>query len=169
MSAIRIVAISTEVAEAVRRNAKDPQYGFPVSTCVAPEGLPCRHCLSYIVAGVERAILFTYDPFAGLEKLPLPGPVYIHAEGCARFPETSGLPAHLMTSPRTLNAYAHGRRLVAQEYVDRGNAELTTARLFERSDVAYVHVRSTTAGCFTFRMERALESHGDRDTLRFRP
>lgn len=159
MNGLRIMAISTEVAEAVRKTAKDPQYGFPASTSVASEGLPCRHCLSYIVAGAERAILFTYDSFAGLEKLPLPGPIYIHADGCARFPETSGLPGHLMASPRTLNAYAHGRRLQAQEYVDGSSAELTVARLFERSDVDYVHVRSTTAGCFTFRIERALETH----------
>jgi len=158
VSAIRIVAISTEVAEAVRRTGKDPQYGFPASTSAAPEDLPCRHCLSYIAAGVERAVLFTYDSFAGLEKLPLPGPVYIHADGCARFPEKGGMPGHLMTSPRTLNAYAHGRRLLAQEYVDGASAELTVARLFERPDVDYVHVRSTTAGCFTFRIERALGS-----------
>jgi len=63
--------------------------------------------------------------FAGLEKLPLPGPVYIHADGCARFPEKGAMPGHLMTSPRTLNAYAHGRRLLAQEYVDGASAELT--------------------------------------------
>lgn len=61
-----------------------------------------------------------------------------------------------MTSPRTLNAYARGRRLVAQEYVDFASAEATIERLFARLDVDYVHVRSTTAGCYTFRLERAV-------------
>jgi hypothetical protein len=158
MSSIRVIAISTALAESVRQKTTDPQFGFPVFTGPAGEGLPCRHCLDWIVEGSERATLFTLDPFTGVEKLPLPGPVYIHADGCERYPEDGGVPAGLMASPRTLNAYGRGRRLVAQEYVEAGNAEETIARLFERSDVAYVHVRSTTAGCYTFRLERASDS-----------
>ena len=63
----------------------------------------------------------------------------------------------LMSSPRTLNAYGRGRRLVAQEYVDFANAEATIERLFVRPNVDYVHVRSTTAGCYTFRLERVAD------------
>jgi len=158
MTAIRVVAISTEIVEAVRKTGKDQQYGFPAYTSASPGGMPCRHCLSYIAAATEHATLFTHDPFAGLEKLPLPGPVYIHAAGCQRYPEHRGIPKQLMASPRTLNAYARGRRLLAQEYVQGTSAEATIARLFARPDVAYVHVHSTTAGCFTFRIERALDS-----------
>jgi Protein of unknown function (DUF1203) len=156
MNTIRVAAISTELAEAVRKNAKDPQFGFPVYTAEAGEGLPCRHCLDWIAERKERATLFTLDPFAGVENLPLPGPVYIHADGCARYSDDAGIPRKLMTSPRTLNAYARGRRLVAQEYVDFASAEATIERLFARLDVHYVHVRSTTAGCYTFRLERAV-------------
>ena len=112
----------------------------------------------WIAEGAERATLFTLDPFAGIETLPLPGPIYIHADGCVRYAENAGIPNKLMTSPRTLNAYARGRRLMAQEYVDFANAEGTIARLFARPDVDYVHVRSTTAGCYTFRLERSVTS-----------
>ncbi len=78
---------------------------------------PAKACPAAIVSigsqeGTERAALFTLDPFADTEKLPLPGPVYIHADGCERYPETAGIPVRLMSSPRTLNAYARGRRLV---------------------------------------------------------
>lgn len=154
MSSIRVVAIPTELAETVRREARDPEFGFPAHTAIAGEGLPCRHCLNWIAKDTEHATLFTHDPFAGLEKFPLPGPVYIHADGCERYPQNGGIPMHLMASPRTLNAYARGPRLLAQEYVDLGNAEAAIARLFERPEVDYVHVRSTTAGCYTFRLER---------------
>jgi hypothetical protein len=155
MSPIRVVAIPTELAEIVRRKAVDPQFGFPIYTAPAGKGLPCRHCLDWIAEGTERATLFTLDPFAGVEKLPLPGPVYIHAGGCERYAQDSGMPTRLMTSPRTLNAYGRGRRLVAQEYVEAGNAQATVEQLFQRPEVDYVHVRSTTAGCYTFRLERA--------------
>jgi hypothetical protein len=155
MIRIRIVAIPTEIADAVRRTRKDPHYGHPTYTAVAGEGAPCRHCLQLIAARSESATLFTYDAFEGIESLPLPGPVYIHAEACARYPEDGGFPAALRKSPRTLNAYARGRRLVAAEYVENGNVEAGIEKLFARADVDYIHVRSTTAGCYTFRIERA--------------
>jgi Protein of unknown function (DUF1203) len=157
VNSLRVVAIPTELAEAVRKNATDPQFGFPVHTAGAGAGWPCRHCLDWIAEGKERATLFTLDPFAGVEKLPLPGPVYVHADGCARYPENAGIPMKLMSSPRTLNAYGRGRRLIAQEYVDFANAEATIERLFVRPNVDYIHVRSTTAGCYTFRLERVAD------------
>jgi hypothetical protein len=153
MKAIRVVAIPTKVAESVRKSMKDPQFGFPAYTDVSKGDAPCRHCLHMISAGM-RQTLFTYDAFDGLEKLPLPGPVYVHAEACERYPEDGGFPEVLRQSPRTLNAYGRGRRLVAQEYVQGANVDSTIERLFERADVVYIHVRSTTAGCYTFRVER---------------
>ena len=155
MTPMRVVAIPTEITESVRKAMKDPQYGFPAHTNVAQGDAPCRHCLRIISAGVQQT-LFTYDPFAGVEKLPLPGPVYVHTEACERYPEDAGFPAALRGSPRTLNAYGRGRRLLAQEYVEGGNVDSTIERLLERPDVDYIHVRSTTAGCFTFRVERAV-------------
>ena len=155
MNAIRVVAIPTEIAESVRKTMKDPQYGFPAYVSVGDGDAPCRHCLRIISAGMQQT-LFTYDAFAGVEKLPLPGPVYVHAEACERYPEDGGYPAALRESPRTLNAYRRGRRLVAQEYVEGGNVDAAIERLLGHADVDYIHVRSTTAGCYTFRVERRL-------------
>ncbi len=155
MIPIRVIAIPTEIADSVRRTGKDPRYGHPAHTAVAGEGAPCRHCLRIIAAGSENATLFTYDAFEGIESLPLPGPVYIHAECCERYPEHGGFPVALRNSPRTLNAYARGRRLVAAEYVENSNVDGGVEELFARADVDYIHVRSTTAGCYTFRIERA--------------
>jgi hypothetical protein len=155
MISIRVVAIPTEIADAVRNTHKDARFGHPAHTAIAVEGTPCRHCLQIIAAGSEKATLFTYDAFEGLESLPLPGPVYIHAEACERYPENGGFPAALRNSPRTLNAYAGGRHLLAAEYVENGNVDAGIEKLFARPEVDYIHVRSTTAGCYTFRIERA--------------
>jgi hypothetical protein len=103
----------------------------------------------------ERWTLFTHDAFEGIEKLPLPGPVYVHAESCERYPEDGGFPAELRNSPRTLNAYARGGQLLAQKYVEDGSVDAALKKLFARSEVDYIHVRSTTAGCYTLRVERA--------------
>jgi uncharacterized protein DUF1203 len=121
---------------------------------VGTDPAPCRHCLRLITAGVDHRILFTYDRFAGVESLPLPGPVFVHAEACERYREDAGFPDELRSSPRTLEGYARGRRLVAQEYVTNGNMERAIEQIFARPDVDYIHVNSTTAGCYTFRIER---------------
>lgn len=155
MNPIRVIAIPTEIAESVRRTGKDPHYGHPAHTEIAGEGAPCRHCLKLIAAGEQKATLFTLDAFEGLEPLPLPGPVYIHANACERYPEDGGFPAELRTSPRTLNAYGRGRHLVATEYVENGSVDAAVETLLARADVDYIQVRSTTAGCYTFRIERA--------------
>jgi hypothetical protein len=155
MLPIRVVAIPTEVAEAVRSTMRAPVYGFPAHAELATDAAPCRHCLRVTAPGEDRRILFTYDRFAGLEPLPLPGPVYIHADNCPRYPEDGGFPEELRGSPRTVEAYARGRRLLAQEYVSDGKFEPVIEKLFTRTDVDYLQVNSTTAGCFTFRIERA--------------
>lgn len=54
-----------------------------------------------------------------------------------------------------LEAYARGRRLIGQEYVADGKFQSAIEKLFSDSKVDYLQVNSTTAGCFTFRIERA--------------
>jgi hypothetical protein len=155
MLPIRIVAIPTEVAEAVRATLRAPVYGFPAHAEVATDAAPCRHCLSTFVVGQERRILFTYNRFTGVEPLPQPGPVYVHADACPRYAEDAGFPEELRGSPRTVEAYVHGRRLLAQEYVADGKFEPVIEKLLAQPGADYLQVNSTTAGCFTFRIERA--------------
>jgi hypothetical protein len=154
MQPIRVVAIPTETAESVRATMRAPLYGHPAHAEVGTDAAPCRHCLRLIAANTERRILFTYDRFAGVESLPLPGPVFIHAEACPRYPEDAGFPQELRGSPRTLEAYARGRRLLAREYVTDGKMEKVIEEFFASPEVDYIHVNSTTAGCYTFRIER---------------
>lgn len=151
---IRVVAISSAVAGLVRATMKAPVYGHPAHIEHAVERAPCRHCLRLIRPGAERQILFTYDRFAGVEALPLPGPVYIHEHACERYPENGGFPDELRASPRTLEGYALGRRLLTQEYITNGEMEKAIEKILMRTDVDYIQVSSTTAGCYTFRIER---------------
>jgi hypothetical protein len=155
MTDVRIVAIPTEVAEAVRSTRQSALYGFPAHAELSSDEAPCRHCLRLTKPGEDRRILFTYDHFAGVESLPQPGPVYIHEDSCTQYAGDAGFPEELRGSPRTLEAYARGRRLLAQEYVADGEFEPAIDKLFALQDVDYIQVNSTTAGCFTFRIERA--------------
>jgi hypothetical protein len=88
--------------------------------------------------------------------------VYVHEKFCQRYVEESGFPEELRSSPRTLEGYGRGRRLVAQEYVADGKFEPAIEKLFAQPEIDYLQVNSTTAGCFTFRIERELNGAAKR-------
>jgi hypothetical protein len=155
MNHYRVVAIPSEIADAVRNTLRAPGYGHPAHTEVATGHGPCRHCLRTFAVGEERRILFTYDPFRELGSWPLPGPVFVHAEPCRRFDEEAGYPEALRPYPVTIQAYGEGRRLLAEEPVTNGAVEDVIERLLQLDGVRYLHVRNTQAGCYGFRIERA--------------
>ena len=155
MHSLRFIAISSSLADMVRETGKSPGYGHPTHTELATGQGPCRHCLRTFEIGAERRTLFTYDPFHGLHPIPLPGPVFIHAEACERHDERIGFPRDLRALPLTFAAYGDGRRLLREIHVTDGEVELVLQRLFDVSDVRYVHVRDLEAGCYDFRVERA--------------
>jgi hypothetical protein len=155
MPEYRVLAISESLAEKVRATRKSPGYGHPVQSEVATGYGPCRLCLRDFAVGVDRRLLFTLDPFFGIEPYPLPGPVFIHEDGCDRHPEHGGFPKDVRSHDLTLIAFARGRILRAEEHVTGEEIESAIARQLARPDVDYLHVRDTPAGCYDFRIERA--------------
>jgi hypothetical protein len=150
----RVAAIPTKVADLVRSSMRSPGYGHPAHIEMATGYGPCRHCLRDFQVGKERRILFTYNPFHGFEPLPLPGPIFIHADPCERFSDAGGFPKDLRSHRLTFAAYGEGRRLLAEEYVENGEVDALIVKLLNRTDVNYLHVRDTEAGCYDFRIER---------------
>lgn len=155
MHTYRVIALAQEVADAVRATRLSPFSSHPTSVEVARGHGPCRLCLRAFAVGLDRRILFTLDPFAGLAPLPLPGPVFIHESTCVRHAENGGFPEDIRSRALTLQGYGAGRQMLVEEYAQNGDAEGVIERLLRRGDVSYVHVRDTTAGCYDFRIERA--------------
>lgn len=154
MARFRMIAIPTDLADTVRTTLVSPRYGHPAHVEVARGHGPCRLCLQTFKVGIERRILFTLDPFAGVERYPLPGPVFIHENACVRYAEDGGFPEGLRAHALTLDAYGRGRLFRTQERVNDEEVEPALERLFARTDVDYVHVLDTDAGCFDLRIER---------------
>ncbi|HMF88197.1 MAG TPA: DUF1203 domain-containing protein [Gemmatimonadaceae bacterium] len=154
MQPYRVVAVGDRITSAVRKTLRSPGYGHPAHAEVATGHGPCRQCLKAFAVGDERRILFTYDSFHGKEDLPLPGPVFIHEEECERYPENGGFPEDMLSRRLTFNAYAGGRRLIAQSYVSDGVVETEIRHLLQDRNVSYIHVRDTEAGCYDFCIER---------------
>lgn len=155
MPMLKIVPMPTVVADSVRSAMKAPVYGFPAHREIAASRAPCRHCLKLIRPGAEEFILFTYDAFHGQGVSPSPGPVYIHAERCGPYDGNGELPAEYQGQPLTLEAFGDDRRRVSEKLVSGTNGNAVLQEIFQDSDVKYIHVRSTSAGCYLFRVERA--------------
>lgn len=102
----------------------------------------------------EELLLFTYDPFQEVGAPPLPGPVYIHAEECQRSSGGRSFPEEYRGRLLTLAAYGDGRKLLEEIQLSHGNEDEEAERLFANPEVKYIHVRSTEAGCYLFRLER---------------
>jgi len=160
MQPYRVIAVADRIANVVRKTLQSPGYGHPAHTTVATGRGPCHQCLKAFAVGEEPRILFTNDSFYGKEKLPLPGPVFIHEHDCERYPEDGGFPVDLLSHNLTLNAYAQGRRLISQRYVSNGVVEPELQRLLQNPDVSYIHVRDTDAGCYDFCIERMSDEAG---------
>ena len=160
MSTFTCIAIPTSVADQVRTTRTSPGYGHPAYTEIALGHGPCRHCLRSFEIGVDRRTLFTYDPFQELETFPLPGPVFIHADGCARYPEDAGFPDDLRAHDLILVAYGEGRGTLEEVAVTDGSPEPVLRRLFADARVRYVHVRDRAAGCYDLRVERSAAGEG---------
>lgn len=154
MSSFQISSIPTEIAESVRHTGKAPNYGFPAHKEFAHGRAPCRHCLRLIRPNEEQLFLFTYDPFQTLGVPPLPGPVYIHAENCERSVGARSFPEEYRGRLLTFAAYGDDRKLLAEVRVNNGNEDEEADRLFANPAVKYIHVRSTEAGCYLFRLDR---------------
>jgi hypothetical protein len=156
MHRYRVVAIAEAIAGFVRAEHVSPIYRHPAHTEVATGYGPCRLCLRTFEIGRERRILFTYDAFFhAKERFPLPGPVFVHEAACERYPEDAGFPGDLRSHRLTLDAYGRGRTVRGETRVESGMAEAAIEALLDNTEIDYIHVRDTDAGCFDFAVERA--------------
>ncbi|MGH9794510.1 MAG: DUF1203 domain-containing protein [Candidatus Acidiferrales bacterium] len=158
MRQYRVIAIPSELVREVRATGKAPRYGHPAHTEIATGYGPCRHCLRTFHVGEESRTLFTYDSFFGVEKVPLPGPVFVHADFCERYSERGGYPQDLLKHAAVLNAYAKGQKLVTQAHVENGSHETVVQQLLAGAEIDYIQVHDRKAGCFDFRIEPVPEA-----------
>jgi len=154
MGKLKIVPMASEIAAQVRKTLKAPGYGFPAQCAMAAGRAPCRHCLKLIQPNEEELILFTYDAFAGQGVPPMPGPVYVHAKDCKAYSGEEQVLEDYRGQPLTFEAFGAERTRLGEKRVCGSGEEEALRELFERNGTEYVHVRSTSAGCYLFRVER---------------
>jgi hypothetical protein len=150
----QLIPIPDRIARQVRESLKSPQYGHPAHVETATGYGPCRSCLRTFVEGQERRILFTYNPFDGVESYPSPGPIFIHEQACVPFAPDDEFDAGLRKIPLVLEGFGHNRSLITEERFADGMMEERVEKMFRNPAVNYIHLRNGEAGYFIARIER---------------
>jgi len=156
MSTIAFSAMPTSDAEMLWNGGMDA-YGHQPETMISDgPGHPCRHCLRNIDAG-EELFVFAYRPFPELQPYAETGPIFLHAHECERAVETEALPDMLESSDYIVRGYGADDRIVygSGGVIPTHDIAARAETLFERDDIAYVHVRSARNNCYQCRIERA--------------
>jgi hypothetical protein len=154
MKNIAIAPIPQPFLDRVRTQGIDDQ-GQPVQRLIAQGGEPCRDVLRRARAG-EELILASFSPFAQAGPYREFGPVFVLANPDAE-PPRDALPVEsgYLRERFVLRAYSAKESIVDAELVTHDDAEETLERFLGRDDVAFVHARFPTYGCFALRVDRA--------------
>ena len=158
MSALEYKAIDPERLDAMRRQGAD-EFGNPWKLRAAGGGEPLRCCLRQAEPG-EDITLIGYSPW------PLPwttpwseaGPVFVCYRRCPGYQAPGEYPVGLAGKYSLLNPFDRdGNRAYEHiTFVPPGEDHAAAvARVMAQPEVAYLHVRSATAQCFTFEVRPA--------------
>lgn len=156
MNAICFTALPTEIARAYQNGAPDANGQLPERHISDGDGIPCRHCLQDVAAG-EPYLILAHRPFPSVQPYAELGPIFLHAEACERYAQGEEVPPVVMRSQRMLiRGYNAQNRIVygTGQVVPVENIQGTAEKLFERPEIAYIHVRSASNNCYSCRIDR---------------
>ena len=155
---IRIAPLPDEYLQRVRSTGRD-DLGQPVKRLIAEGGEPCRDVLRRARPG-ERLILASHSPFSVEGPYREFGPIFVLEDGQSSAFDRDSLPlaSHdaepYLQSRFVLRAYNSNEEIADAALVTPESAEEKLQTFFAREDVAFVHARFPTYGCFACRIER---------------
>ena len=153
---VQFKALPTEDVRALQRGGPDAYGQTPERKVSDGDGVPCRHCLRNVAEG-DGYLILAYRPFPELQPYAETGPIFLHAQECERAVETEALPDMLESSDYIVRGYGVDDRIVygSGGVIPTHDIAARAETLFERDDIAYVHVRSARNNCYQCRIERA--------------
>lgn len=152
--AIRYLPIPTETAVALWNGGTDAYGQHPERRISDGNGVPCRHCLEGVRAGVPYLVL-AYRPFPKLQPYAETGPIFLHAEPCPAYSDAASPPI-LESRDYIVRGYDVDDRIVYGTGAVTPTDEIPTyvETLLARPEIAYAHVRSARNNCYQCRIER---------------
>lgn len=155
ITTFEVRALPQDRLDAIRRAGVD-EFGNQVEVTTVSEGgnAPLRCCLRVATAG-EKVALIAWCPFEQPGPYAEMGPVFIHADRCDGYPDGRSYPEGYRDRQQIFRSYGHDGRIVDGEIVAGADAEPAIGRLLARPEIAFVHSRNVTYGCYMFEIRRA--------------
>ena len=157
MTGIRFEAMPEDTVRAFQAGELDANNQAPERQISDGGGNPCRHCLTDIPEG-EPFLVLAYRPTAALQPYAEVGPIFLHADACDRFAGQAEVPDIFRSRGQVMiRGYGANDRIVygsGRVIATDGLAE-AAANLFERPEIAYIHLRSATNNCYQCRVDRS--------------
>lgn len=142
----------------VREQGLD-DLGQPVERFVSTDGgEPCRDVLRRARPG-EELILASFSPFEQASPYREFGPVFVLANpeaeppACITFPTAGEGAEAYFKDYLVLRAYSQDERILSAERVEAADAPAAAQRMLASPEVAFLHARFPTYGCFACRLE----------------
>jgi hypothetical protein len=151
---MRFVPIPTDEVRAYRLGGPDANGQPPERHVTSSGGYPCRHCLQLIGQG-KPVLVLAHRPFATVQPYAELGPIFLCGEDCAAGGGAE-VPAFLASPQYILRGYSAEERIIygTGAVVPTADIPARAAALFERPEVAFLHVRSASNNCYHCRIER---------------
>lgn len=151
MSDLHFIAIDEQRLDRMREQGAD-EHGNPWTLRSAEGWEPLRCCLRKAEES-ERIALICYTPWTEPSPWLEAGPVFVHFGRCEGYSTSGDYPEAFLRNRSMLNPFDHtGAR--AYDHITflapDDDHEGAVRAILDQPDVAYLHVRSTTAGCYTF-------------------
>src|SRR3546814_844093 len=156
MSAIKFVALPVDAARALQAGGADFNGQQPERRVSDGQGVPCRLTLRPVPAG-EPYLILSYRPFPAPQPYAEVGPIFLHAESQARWPESDAIPPALESPRYIVRGYGADDRIVygTGQIVETPAIPATAATMLDDPRIAYLHVRSASNNCYPCRIKRA--------------
>ncbi|MFM9939098.1 MAG: DUF1203 domain-containing protein [Hyphomicrobiaceae bacterium] len=153
--AIRFIALETELVRSLQTGGLDANGQKPERHIATSDGLPCRHCLGDVRVG-EAYLTLAHRPFPAPQPYAEVGPIFLHAETCARGGNDDRIPAFLDSPTYIVRGYGADDRIVygTGRVTETPRIPAVASELLADPRVAYVHVRSASNNCYHCRIER---------------
>lgn len=157
MTEKRYLALETEIARHYQSGGTDANGQVPERKLSEGGSMPCRHCLQNIAAGEEYLVL-AHRPFPAAQPYAEVGPIFLHAEACARYKTLSEVPEMFRDwETIMLRGYGADDRIVygTGTVIDATEISGTADNILAHPEVRYVHARSAKNNCYQCRIEPA--------------
>ena len=148
MTALRLRLMPIDATEANRLREK----ATVIKVADTSPGYPCRQCLLDADIG-EELVLVSFDPFTSDSPYRSASPIFLHKNQCSE-PRLDKISDQQLRRRLSIRAFDSTEMMSDAQVIDGEDLESVALRLFESTDVAFLHVHNASPGCWALRIER---------------